>query len=296
MNPIFASLAITEVDGQIVFDLTNTYPKISADQARSLVNFVRLYAPNLDGIGKAFKNYRAYKEFAPVAIALGLNQKIALEKVKEDAQKSDPILILIDVGGSILYRSGKKLNLAERQSGKSYCQIKMHHHYYRPNFDIFLQQLISHPRVQLAFYTSIMRKNVMPLLFKIFDMPTLSPHRQYIFEVFDQDYNVPDLGPSKKPYATKRCLTKVLEHHKCIDFGFNEHNVLMIDSELDKVRDYPLNSIVINAYDEDDVLHPTTDQSKILTTVRDYVDTLLEDCDDVQEYLVRNKPAFSLWE
>lgn len=61
----------------------------------------------------------------------------------------------------------------------------MHHHYYRPQFENFLAQLITHPRVQLGFYTSIQRKNVMPLLFKIFDLPSLSQHRALIFEVFD---------------------------------------------------------------------------------------------------------------
>lgn len=91
--------------------------------------------------------------------------------------KKDPILILIDVGGSILYRQGSKLLIDRRLKTNEYCQIKMHHHYYRPQFDHFLAQLISHPRVQLGFYTSIMRKNVMPLLFKIFDLPKLNAYR-----------------------------------------------------------------------------------------------------------------------
>ncbi len=79
-------------------------------------------------------------------------------------------------------------------------------------FDEFLAQLLSHPRIKLGFYTSIMRKNVMPLLFKIFELPKLSPHRNSIFEVFDQNYNVPDIGEGKKEYATKRSLQKVFDH------------------------------------------------------------------------------------
>jgi len=51
--------------------------------------------------------------------------------------KRDPILVLIDVGGSILYRASDRLDLGKdrRVTGKEYCQIKMHHHYYRPHFE-----------------------------------------------------------------------------------------------------------------------------------------------------------------
>ena len=152
----------------------------------------------------------------------------------------------------------------------------MHHHYYRPMFDDFLAQLLAHPRIKLGFYTSIMRKNVMPLLFKIFELSKLSPHRNAIFEVFDQNYNVPDIGEGKKEYATKRSLEKVLEHQSCKDLGFGFHNTLLIDSEFDKVRDYPKNSIVLKPYEASEVLAPSEDQSEILLSCRDYVFSLVD--------------------
>ena len=194
-------------------------------------------------------------------------------------------MILIDVGGSILYRSSAKLQTDRRFKSNEYCQIKMHHHYYRPQFDHFLAQLLSHPRVQLGFYTSIMRKNVMPLLFKMFDLPALNVHRSNIFEVFDQSYNAPLNDPTKPIYATKRDLIKVLDHYKCKEFGFGLHNTMMIDSDVSKVTDYPKNSIVIKEYEESEVKKPTEDQSKILLEVRDYLYKLLDDCNDVRTYL-----------
>ena len=130
----------------------------------------------------------------------------------------------------------------------------MHHHYYRPMFDDFLAKLLAHPRIKLGFYTSIMRKNAMPLLFKIFELPKLNPHRNSIFDVFDQNYNVPDIGEGKKEYATKRCLEKVFDHQSCKDYGFNFNNTLLIDSELDKVQDYLKNSIILKAYEANEVL------------------------------------------
>ena len=184
-----------------------------------------------------------------------------------------------------MYRSSAKLQTDRRFKSNEYCQIKMHHHYYRPQFDHFLAQLLSHPRVQLGFYTSIMRKNVMPLLFKMFDLPALNVHRSNIFEVFDQSYNAPLNDPTKPIYATKRDLIKVLDHYKCKEFGFGLHNTMMIDSDVSKVTDYPKNSIVIKEYEESEVKKPTEDQSKILLEVRDYLYKLLDDCNDVRTYL-----------
>ncbi len=77
--------------------------------------------------------------------------------------------------------------------------------------------------------------------------------------MFDQVYNVPLNEPSKPVYATKRDLIKVLDHHKCKEHGFGLHNTIMIDSDVDKVKDYPKNSIVIKAYEENEVLKPTED-------------------------------------
>ena len=93
----------------------------------------------------------------------------------------------------------------------------------------------------------------MPLLFKLFDLPTLNEHRDKIFEVFDQTFNSPLNDPSLPFYSMKRDLTKVFTHSKCQDYGFNLSNTLMIDSDLKKVQDYTLNSIVIKEYSESEV-------------------------------------------
>lgn len=111
---------------------------------------------------------------------------------------------------------------------------------------------MSHPRVKLAFNTSIMRKNVMPLLFQIFDLKELNPFRAMIFAVFDQTYQVPDEGP--KGYETKRSLERIFNHQDCKTHGFGLSNTFMIDSEAKKVRDFKDNSIVIKPYTLDQVL------------------------------------------
>lgn len=66
---------------------------------------------------------------------------------------------------------------------------------------------------------------------------------------------MPDIGPNKEVWATKRKLEKIFEYDKVEERGFNFHNTLMIDSEAEKVRDYKLNSIVLHPYTEQEVLN-----------------------------------------
>jgi hypothetical protein len=72
-------------------------------------------------------------------------------------------------------------------------------------------------------------------------------------------YNIPDVGPGKKEYATKRCLDKVFEHIRCKEFGFNYSNTIIIDSDSDKIMDHLKNSILMKPYEASDVLKPTED-------------------------------------
>ena len=80
------------------------------------------------------------------------------------------ILVLIDIGGTLMYR-GEVIKPTEFLHGgyrpKDYC-VRNHYHYYRPFMDSFLAQLLEHERIQLAFYSNITRKNVMPLLYHMF--------------------------------------------------------------------------------------------------------------------------------
>lgn len=98
-------------------------------------------------------------------------------------------------------------------------------------------------------------------------------------------YNVPDIGPGKKEYATKRDLSLVFEHHKCKEYGFTMENTLVIDSEFEKVRNYPNNAVVIKAYDLEEVKLAHDDQTAILLEVRDWVFGLLESTQGVPSYL-----------
>ena len=211
--------------------------------------------------------------------------------LKSAVQRKFPILLLIDVGGSLLYRSGERLPLEKRESD-CFCQIMKHYHYYRPQVQHLIASLITHPRVSLAFNTSISRTKALTLVHKILDMKELQPDRALKFEIFDQSYQVPDDGP--KGYETKRSLERVFDHPMCQAKGFGLHNTLMIDSDSRKVRDYKTNSLVIKAYTLEQVMAPSDDQTEILTQVRDYVLKMLDEVEeDVREFLAQHRPEFS---
>lgn len=249
---------VPETEDYVWIDARDIADLITEETAETLVRLITKFSPKPVELSKTFKSWKEFTSFKPILDKFELHKSFAdLAKLETSVGNRFPVLLLIDVGGSILYRASEKLSVAKMTSAQ-YCQIKMHHHYYRPGFQTFLARLITHPRVKLGFYTSIMRKNVMPLLFKIFDLPALAEHRTEIFEIFDQSYNMDDARPGRKPYATKRSLERVFDHEKVKNFNFTKENTLMIDSEVIKILDYPDNSITVKPYEVEDVLNAST--------------------------------------
>ena len=273
--------------GSIVWlDLTS-YPDISESEVKLLLDFIENFDQRPDKKAEIFNGIESFKIFEVIARKTRLDEKFDMKMIKEEVFKQHQILVLIDIGGSILYRSGEKLMDVDRSCD---YQVKKHFHYYRPFYDDYIKGLIEHPRVKLGIYTSIMRKNVMPLLFKIFEGPKLRAYKSKVFEVFDQEYNMPDVQPTKPIWATKRSLNRVLDHPKVQKEGFTLERILMIDSDPDKVRDNLDNSLVCKEYTYEEVKNPKEDQNKILMEVRDFVIKMLEETDNVQEYLQLHKP------
>jgi hypothetical protein len=91
------------------------------------------------------------------------------------------------------------------------------------------------------------------MLFEIFESPYLKPFKSDLFALFDQPYNSKDPGEGREAWATKRDLEKVFSHQKVKELGFGFKNTLIVDSEAVKVRDYPLNSVVLRPYTLEDL-------------------------------------------
>lgn len=159
----------------------------------------------------------------------------------------NPILILLDIGGSLMYRHGSS-EPPESLDKVPDFKMRGHLHYFRPHYHTFLTTLLQHPRVNLAFYTSITQKNAVKLLFEVFESPYLKPFKGEVYALFDQAYNTKDPGEGRDSWATKRDLNKVFKNPKVQASGFSWHNTLLVDSDAVKVRDYPLNSLILEPY------------------------------------------------
>ncbi len=68
----------------------------------------------------------------------------------------------------------------------------------------------------------------------------------------------------------------------------------MVDSEKDKVVDYPLNSIVIPPYTREEVISGKEEEGKLtLKEALDYITQLLNESDNVQDFLTSHQNAFT---
>jgi hypothetical protein len=173
-----------DIGSSLWFDMRTVYPDFTEVDAQLLINFILKYDPRPDKKAEAFNSLKEFARFEHIAQKTKLSEAFDLKMIRDEYLKQHPILILIDIGGSILYRCGEKIE-KEGFTRKVDCQIKKHFHYYRPNHALYISKLVQHPRVKLGIYTSIMRKNAMPLLFKIFDEKQLRDYRKNLYDVFD---------------------------------------------------------------------------------------------------------------
>ena len=107
-----------------------------------------------DKQAKAFKSISDYNMFKTTVERLRVADNFELLHLKKDVMQANPVLILIDIGGTLLYRcSGEKLRYPEEKEGGKLREVKLdfsikrHHHYYRQYMTDFLYGLLTHPRV-----------------------------------------------------------------------------------------------------------------------------------------------------
>lgn len=179
-------------------------------------------------------------------------------------------------------------------------------YFLRPGYKDFLRRVHDeHPRVRLGFYSSIMFKNIQPVMLKVL-VGELEALRSD-FVVFDQKYNKlmkdhPYYTNLKKDnWETYRDLNLVWEHVICVEKGFNATNTLMIDSSEIKVQLYRDNCIVSKAYELSDVQLLIDDQNIVrgrewhidhMNRLADFVNKMADNVDiDVVEWLRHNRPA-----
>ena len=202
--------------------------------------------------------------------------------------------MLVDIGGTIFFRSSEK----SVRGGKFDFKQKGCMYFFRPGHRHFIKTLFDHPRITFGFYSSIMLKNIVPVMYEILTedlMPCLNK-----FNVFDQSFS-----PLMKdhPYYTDiktetydryRDLNEVFKSEMCIKNGFSFNNTLLIDSDSDKVQLFLANSIVNEPYKMQDVQFIAHEDGSIrdkkwhedhMSRLTDFVIAMADEADSVPEWL-----------
>lgn len=152
-----------------------------------------------------------------------------------------------------------RLENKEAKACKYDKKIGKHSYFYRPGSKNLLQRMQMHPRIQVAFYSSIMLKNITPVLTDYTECPELQCIKNDQI-VFDQRYcpemkEHPYMDKIKdEPYDRYRDLNGVWADEVCKD-KFMKHNTLLIDSDDKKVQLHLENSITNEPYTFEDVQH-----------------------------------------
>ena len=127
--------------------------------------------------------------------------------------------------------------------------------YFRPGYMDFVRALKNHPRVELGFYSSLMRHNLIPVIMALFPDNEIDAMKW----IFDASYcsKMKDHKDYEKiaenEWDTFRDLDKVLADVKVANAGIKRESILLVDSETKKVQHDLNNSLVNIPYEREDV-------------------------------------------
>ena len=181
--------------------------------------------------------------------------------------------------------------------------------YNKPFIQKFLQKISKHPRCSFGLLCSMNFKNLKNCWEGLEKQFSSDCPKRIIF--FDQKDHTDIRGPKEKKSHYYRSMEKILEHlkkekeqkNKKNDndndaqeenvLYFNHKNILILESENDKMGDTKDNSIKVNTFSEQYLQMDEKDRKQIDLMgdlVINYVYTLLENCnDDIRAYITRNK-------
>ena len=126
-------------------------------------------------------------------------------------------------------------------------------HYRRPGYLEFIDRIFNHPRANVAFYTSMFKRNAEPILDHL--LTHLGKNSSDVF-IFDSEFCSPMLAHPKykmikqNDWDTYRDLEKVFKEFN----DFSRAETLIIDSDSDKVQLCIENALVVEPYRNCDVM------------------------------------------
>lgn len=159
----------------------------------------------------------------------------------------------------------------------------------------FLNKITKHPRCYFGIISSMARKNLKPAIDGV--ITQFKPYFPEKYFSIDQDYHerIESTEHKKKPtfYRDMDQIINLLKTKEKIDY-FNINNIIILESEPDKIHENTKNnSILVNVFSEQYLEYDQRQKSKIDMEgqkVIEYVWNLLDNCGaDVREYISKNQ-------
>jgi NLI interacting factor-like phosphatase len=184
----------------------------------------------------SIQSFGNFLSFAREIKKLKLSQPatVLIEELKDLCFQKFPLLVTVDLCGTLVLRVSR-----DEFPHPGDISVKHKTYFLRPGHKEFLLRLKKHPRIKLAFYTSVMEKNITPVLDSMLtqDLSIISKG----LKVYDQKY-------CRRMYdhpSYKQLQKKIDEHYRdlklvwsdkfCKINKFDRTNTIHIDSESTKV-------------------------------------------------------------
>ena len=105
-------------------------------------------------------------------------------------------------------------------------KFKAINYYYREGYMAFLTAIMSHPRVRFAFYSAIVRANILPVLKHTFKAPKdAGMSSEYMRALFDQSFCEKNPQVTGEEFGFIRDLEKVWSSNDCYQLRQEEVHV-----------------------------------------------------------------------
>ena len=279
------------------FDFTKYYEDFSGEQpetenlfenSKNFTNFIEknkqyiIYSMHLKDIDALIESVKEIGfEFEN-----GKNN-ILIKSMRESVMIQDKIFIILSASENFWIKS-EKPNLNGTPND---CKINNYTYiFYNKDFiEKFVKKVINHPRCYFGILSSMVYKNLKKICGGL-DVDYPNQFKKAI--IFDQNTHTNlNEGNKKEKPKFKRDFDKILKSIKTfmkIDY-FNESNILIFESEKDKMTDTKDNSIVINIFSERHFFFNKEEKEhfeKIENKIIDYIVNLLDECkEDIREYI-----------